>query len=155
MSNEPVVTRYEFPSADIASALRRVAVAHGVQDVYWDIWGREQRPDEDVQKAVLASVGVDISSVGSVDGSFRTWLFRERLALLPPCVVSSTAEAWLPVAFPAGTDSAASLTVSLEEGGALTAQGRLAELVVFETIDVDGAVWSPARLQQPYRFHNS
>ncbi|MFN0103929.1 MAG: 4-alpha-glucanotransferase [Bryobacteraceae bacterium] len=143
------MTRYEFPSPDIGSALRRVAAAHGVQDVYWDIWGREHRPDEDVQKSVLASIGVDVSSVVSVDGSLREWLARERLSLLPSCVVSSTAEPWLPVAFIAGADGATSLTVSLEAGGTLRAGGRMGELTVLETLEVDGVVWSRARLPLP------
>jgi len=159
MSIESAVTRYEFPSADIGSALRRVAIAHGVQDVYWDIWGREHWPDLDVQKAVLASIGIDTSSVATVDESLRGWLSRERLALLPPCVVSSSAEAWLPVAFLAGADGLLALTVTLEAGGTLAAQGRLAGLVVFETIDVDGLVWSRARLPLPeglpHGFHKA
>ena len=149
MSNQPTVTRYEFPSADLGTALRRAAHAHGVQEVYWDIWGQDHRPDPDVQKAVLTSVGVDTSSVASVDSSLREWLARERLALLPACVVSSSAEPWLPVAFPAGTDGTAALVVSLEAGGTLLAQRRLEELVVTETIDVDGVVWTRARLPLP------
>lgn len=149
MSNQPTVTRYEFPSADLGTALRRAAHAHGVQEVYWDIWGQEHRPDPDVQKAVLTSVGVDTSSVASVDSSLREWLARERLALLPACVVSSSAEPWLPVAFPAATDGTAALVVSLEAGGTLLAQRRLEELVVTETIDVDGVVWTRARLPLP------
>jgi 4-alpha-glucanotransferase len=149
MSNEPVIQRFAFPSADIDSALRQVAAAHGVQEVYWDIWGHEHRPDADVRKAVLASVGVDVSSVASVDGSMREWLSRERLALLPSCVVSSAAEAWLPVAFVAGTNGPAALTVSMEAGGKLEIQARLAELTVFEALAVDGVLWSRARLPLP------
>jgi len=149
MSNEPVVTRYEFPSADIDSALRRVAEAHGVQEVYWDIWGREHRPDVEVQKAVLASVGVDASSIASVDKSMLDWLARERLALLPSCVVSSTGEPWLPIAFPSGMAGIASLTVTLEKGGTLEAQSRLAELEIAEIVAVGDAEWSRARLPLP------
>ena len=98
MPNEPVVTQYPFPSEDLEAALRRVAATHGVQDVYWDIWGREHRPGADIQQAVLRAVGVDVTSVETVDNSLREWLRRERLALLPSCVVSADSESWLPVA---------------------------------------------------------
>jgi len=159
MSTEPVVSRYAFPSEDIGSALRRVAEAHGVQDSYWDIWGKEHRPDMDVQKAVLASVGVDTSSVASVDQAMRDWLSRERLALLPSCVVSSSAEAWLPVAFRSGADGSLALSVALEAGGVLTRRARMAELVVFESVEVDGVVWSRARMPLPdglaHGFHKA
>jgi hypothetical protein len=149
MSNEPVVTRYTFPSEDLESALRRVAATHGVQDVYWDIWGREHRPGADIQQAVLRAVGVDVTSLATVDESLREWLRRERLALLPSCVVSADSESWLPVAFAAGADGATTLTVALEDGGVLESRARLVELAVFETVEVDGAVWSRARLPLP------
>jgi len=100
MSNEPVVTRYEFPSPDLPTALRRAAAAHGVQDVYWDIWGREHQPDDDIKQSVLTSIGVDSASLESVDNSLLAWLHGERLALLPSCVVTSSNEPFLPVAFP-------------------------------------------------------
>ena len=149
MSFEPAVTRYDFPSETLGAALQRTAVAHGVQDVYWDIWGREHRPALSVQKAILASIGVDVSSVDAVDASLREWLSRERVALLPSCVVSSVAEAWLPVAFLAGAGGGTHVTVRLEGGGVLERWGRLAELPVFETLEVEGAVWQRARLRLP------
>lgn len=149
MSNQPAVVRYEFPSPDLGSALRRVAEAHGVQSVYWDIWGREHRPGDDVQRAVLASVGVDVESVETVDRSLREWLGRERLALLPSCVVSSTAEAWLPVTVAAGVTGAATVLVTLEGGGELAAEARLEELELLGAVEVDGLVWHRTRLPLP------
>jgi len=149
MSDEPVVTRYAFPSENIGTALRRVADAYGVQEVYWDIWGREHRPSEDVQAAVLRSMGVDVSSVESLDASLRGWLAAEKLALLPVCAVTSTAEPWVAVAFAAGADGVPELAVSMEGGGTLRSSARLAELAVIETIDVDGTVWTRARMPLP------
>jgi 4-alpha-glucanotransferase len=149
MAIKPVVTRYEFPSADIEGALRRVAAAHGVQEAYWDIWGREHRPGPEVQRAVLASMGVDAGTVASVDGAMREWLRRERLALLPSCVVSSTGSAWLPVAIGTGVDGMATVTVALEGGGTLRAEGRLGELETIENVVVDGVEWRRAQLPLP------
>ncbi len=149
MSLEEAVTLYPFPSADYGSALRRVAAAHGVQEVYWDIWGREHRPDEDVQKAILTAIGVDVASTGTLDAALREWLAAEKLCLLPPCVVSSVKDAWLPVAFPAGAAGPISLTIQLEDDGAAGREESLADLPVIETIELDGARWTRARLPLP------
>lgn len=156
MTNEPVVTRYTFPSEDLGSALQRVSAAYGVQDVFWDIWGREHHPSEDVQQAVLQSIGVDTTSLASIDDGFHRWLFTERLTLLPSCVVSSSKDAWLPVAFPEATTGLASLTITTESGATLSAQADLATLEPIETIVVNDARWTraqfplPAELQHGY-----
>ncbi len=150
MSNEPAVTRYTFPSESYAEALRRATGVHGVQDVYWDIWGREHRPDLDVQKAVLTAIGVDVSTLESVDASLREWLASERLALLPACVVSSTRDAFVPIAFRAGADGTAALTVLLEAGGMAASEARLSELRVIESLEVDGENWTRAEMPLPY-----
>lgn len=150
MSNEPVATRYDFPSNDIGHALERVAAAHGVQEVYWDIWGQEHRPGSEVERAVLSSIGVDTSSVESVDEALRDWLRTERLALLPSCVVSSTKDAWAPVAFREDFAGAvATLRFTLEGGGAMECSARLADLAVVETVEFDGTRWFRARMALP------
>jgi 4-alpha-glucanotransferase len=159
MSTQPVVTRYEFPSKDIETALRRVAVALGVQDVYWDIWGREHRPGGEVQRAVLTSMGVDAGTVEAIDGWFRGWLARERLALVPKCVVSSTESAWLPLGIAAGADGPATVTVVLEGGGRMEASALVGELETIETVVVDGVEGRRLRLPLPaglpYGYHRA
>ncbi len=149
MSNEPVVTRYEFPSPDLPTALRRAAAAHGVQDVYWDIWGREHQPDDDIKQSVLTSIGVDSTSLESVDNSLLAWLQRERLALLPSCVVSSSNEPFLPVAFPEGATGLAALTITTEAGDTLNTTAHLPNLNPIETIEINDARWTRAALPLP------
>jgi 4-alpha-glucanotransferase len=149
MSNEPVVTRYEFPSPDLPTALRRAAAAHGVQDVYWDIWGREHQPDDDIKQAVLTSIGVDSASLESVDNSLLAWLQRERIALLPSCVVTSSNEPFLPVAFPDGATGSAILTVTTEDGDTLTITANLPALNPIESIEINDSRWTRAALPLP------
>ena len=149
MSNEPVVTRYEFPSPDLPTALRRAAAAHGVQDVYWDIWGREHQPDDDIKQAVLTSIGVDSASLESVDNSLLAWLQRERIALLPSCVVTSSNEPFLPVAFPDGATGSAILTVTTEDGDTLTITANLPDLNPIESIEINDSRWTRAALPLP------
>lgn len=149
MPNEPVVTRYQFPSADTASALQRLAAAHGIQDVYWDIWGREHRPGEEVQRAVLASLGIDASTTETLDAAMRQWLHAERLALLPPCAVTSTAEPWIPAAIAGSPSGAYRLTVTLEDGTFLAREGQLDAVAVLETISEGDADWTRIALPLP------
>jgi 4-alpha-glucanotransferase len=149
MSNGPVVTRYEFPSPDLPTALRRAAAAHGVQDVYWDIWGREHQPDDDIKQAVLTSIGVDSASLESVDNSLLAWLQRERIALLPSCVVTSSNEPFLPVAFPDGATGSAILTVTTEDGDTLTITANLPALNPIESIEINDSRWTRAALPLP------
>lgn len=149
MPNDPAISRYTFPSEDIDSALQRVAAAHGVQEAYWDIWGQEHRPDIEVQKAALGSMGVDASSLETLDAALRDWLATEKLSLLPSCVVSSSKEAWLPVAFRSGATGRLALTVITEGGETLTQEEQVADLAIFETVEVDGDVWSRGRMPLP------
>ncbi|MBI2689779.1 MAG: 4-alpha-glucanotransferase [Acidobacteria bacterium] len=146
MANEAGVAHYVFPSENYPVALRRAAEAHGVQEVYWDIWGKEHKPDIEVQKAVLASMGVNVSSADTIDQSLRDWLRRERLALLPSCVVSSDADAWLPVTLPPGAGGSVTVTVALENGSALSAERRLAQV---KSVEFDGLTWSRGRIPLP------
>jgi 4-alpha-glucanotransferase len=149
MPIEPVLTRYDFPSPDLAAALQRVAEAHGVQEVYWDIWGNQHRPGPEIQRAILESMAVDASTVETLDAALRDWLRRERLAPLPVCVVSTESEPWAPVSLPAGAGGEATLTVELEEGGRLSVTAPVEELAEIETVVVDGAAWVRRRMRLP------
>ena len=81
MSNEPVITRYEFPSEDFGSALRRVARRTASRMSIGTSGARSTGRRWMCRKQCLESIGVDTSSIEAVDQALREWLSTERLAL--------------------------------------------------------------------------
>lgn len=149
MDDETVEARITFPSDSYELALRRVGEALGVQDVYWDIWGKEHRPEAAIQQSVLRSMGVDDSTTESLDAAYREILAHGRLAILPLCTVSSEAEPWVPVGFGRGVDWPLRLIVTDESGRTWERTARTSELELMDEVIIGGARFDRAKFPLP------
>jgi 4-alpha-glucanotransferase len=77
------------PSTSDEEALRRAAAAHGVEREYWDIFGRKHEASDDVQRAILNSLGVPTGSREQLDMAIEESLWREWSSLAPAALVVS------------------------------------------------------------------
>lgn len=159
MSDTPPDTDYQFPSSDYESALRRMGRLVGVQDTYWDIWGRQKTAGIDVERAILETMGVSAGTLEELDESARRWLARERFALLPVCAVTAPAESWVLTAIPEGGFHTGLLEVQLEDGVAMARECALDSLHREETADFDGCHYLRLRFplpeNLPFGYHSA
>lgn len=77
------------PAGSYAEALDRAAEAWGIEREYWDIWGRHHRTSAEVECAVLRSLGVDSSSLESLNAALEDRLWRQWSRLAPPVLITA------------------------------------------------------------------
>lgn len=137
-------SQFLFPSPDWEHALMQTARCFGVQDAYWDIWGREHHPVAAVQSAILESMGVRTDTADSLDAAARQWLHSEKLAPIPASAITDDAEPWVPIAFRTSHWTTIQLQI-----GAITLTANANQLEVIESIYLDGQSWTRAKLSFP------
>ena len=69
--------------------LDEAAKAWGIEQEYWDIWGKKHRASPAVQKAILSSLGVDAGSSKSIEQALDERLWQVWSRPLPPTLVIS------------------------------------------------------------------
>ncbi|MCS7025561.1 MAG: 4-alpha-glucanotransferase [Bryobacteraceae bacterium] len=82
----------QSPSLDVENAspinpLEQLCQAHGIVAEFWDIWGNRHTPSKDVQRAILTSLGWDVSTPEGERESFRAYLRNFWNATIPHTVV--------------------------------------------------------------------
>lgn len=83
----PLVT---FQAAEkYEDALRRASELYGIEPGYWDIWGKWHETSDEVQQAILASLGVPAGSLGELSRALEQRLWREWTETSPPVLVTS------------------------------------------------------------------
>ena len=79
-------------TAPTDEALREAATAFGVQQEFWDIFGRQHRTSADTNQAILTAVGMDCSSTETLRQSMARRREKGEVRLLPPVLVVSENE---------------------------------------------------------------
>src|ERR1700722_3520119 len=109
-------------------ALRSAAEQNGVQQQFWDIFGRPHVTSPETNRAILTAIGFDCSSEAALEASLHRREEAENSRLMPPVLVVGANE---PIKLPrraAGVD----LEVTTEQGDHWTAKayvtGNSAEL---------------------------
>ncbi|MGH9664534.1 MAG: 4-alpha-glucanotransferase, partial [Bryobacteraceae bacterium] len=77
------------PSGSYEEALARAALLWGIEREYWDVWGNRHEASTEVQRAILASLGVRPDSRESLDAAVEERLWQEWSRLLPASIVLS------------------------------------------------------------------
>src|SRR5271167_2488351 len=105
-------------SATYQEALARAATAWGIELEYWDIWGRRHEASLEVQKAILASLGVASDTIESLDAAIEQRLWEDLSRLLPPTLVLGESDPSLTVSLPAAiAGESIKIGVRSEDGG--------------------------------------
>ncbi|MFN9544463.1 MAG: hypothetical protein ACK59B_15005, partial [Alphaproteobacteria bacterium] len=108
-----------LPSQDLNHATEQAGELLGVQSAYWDIWGREHRPDPAIQRAILAAHSIPTDSAAALDDAIRRRVHTSHLAILPPSTVTTPADPFVSLCLPQPSEPAAWQLI-LEDGSPLT-----------------------------------
>lgn len=137
-----------FPSPNLDAATAQAANLLGVQSVYWDIWGQEHRPDPAIQRSILAALSLPVDSAAALDEATRRYIHTTHLSLLPPSVVTSPADPFVPLCVPSPFAPAAAngWRFLLEDG---TSFERSYEPERGETFEFEGASFARLALRLP------
>ncbi|MFN9085885.1 MAG: 4-alpha-glucanotransferase [Acidobacteriota bacterium] len=142
-----------LPSQDLNHATEQAGELLGVQSAYWDIWGREHRPDPAIQRAILAAHSIPTDSAAALDDAIRRRVHTSHLAILPPSTVTTPADPFVSLCLPQPSEPAAWQLI-LEDGSPLTG---LCPASPTETIHFDGAAYDLVPLRLPdslaYGYH--
>jgi len=80
-------------------SLREAATRFGVQQEFWDIFGRQHHTTPDTNRAILTALGLDCSTAASLENSLAAHRRSQDSHLIPPVLVVSQNE---PLELPAG-----------------------------------------------------
>lgn len=142
-----------LPSQDLDHATAQAGELLGVQSAYWDIWGREHRPDPAIQRAILAAHSLPTNSAAELDDAIRRRVHISRLAILPPATVTTPADPIVSLCLPQPSEPAA-WQLTLEDGSRLNG---LCPANPSETIYFEGAAYDlvplPLPASLPYGYH--
>ncbi|HYP05960.1 MAG TPA: 4-alpha-glucanotransferase [Bryobacteraceae bacterium] len=105
------------PANSYDEALARAARAWGVQDEYWDIFGQRHVTNAGVQRSILDSMGFRPDTVESLNDAIRRRADLEWAVLVPPTLVVSLSQGWIPVNVPQHFDGQELQVAFQWEGG--------------------------------------
>ena len=98
-------------------ALAEAAELFGVEQTFWDIFGKKHEAAEDVQKAIFRSLGIDTSSDAAFRAAIEERRKQEWTTPVSATLVVSQSQAEFPLHVPASrADDALSAVVLLEDG---------------------------------------
>ncbi len=122
------------PADSYAEALDRAAEAWGIEREFWDIWGRPHQTAPGIECAILRSLGVDSTSLESLNAALEERLWRQWSSLAPPVLIASAEPSpSLPVSLPEAS-SAGTLRLVVDCEG----QPRQERTVDLSAIPADG-----------------
>ncbi len=123
------------PSSDRRHALSRASELWGIEQTYWDIFGKQHAASDDVKAAILGSLGIDAGSAETLDCAAESRLEEEWMRPLPPSIVTGpvpSVHASLPETAAAGS---ALVRVRLEFGADLETRFELADCAVASRVE--------------------
>ncbi len=117
--------------------IQQAATLLGVEQGFWDIWGKRHEAPDDVLKAILHSLGLDTASDKSLEQALELRRTEDWTRMLPPTLVVLQEDASFLISVP---NSLAAVrvhaSIEFEEGGTREVSVSLAESPVAE----EGAV---------------
>jgi 4-alpha-glucanotransferase len=131
-------------------AIRAAAKQCGVQQEFWDIFGKLHVTTLDTNQAILTSLGFDLSSEASLTASLARRDSAQWRCLLPPVLVVSGAEPIrIPIRSPLDLHSV-DLVIELESGEGQTAVANIAGLKPEASADIDGVPFVERAFAMPF-----
>ena len=129
-------------SGSYEQALDRAARQWGIESEFWDTWGHRHATSPDIERAILAALGVSAGTRESIDRALEQHQAQDWERLLPPVFVAGES-AWskgFPVSLPAAlADAEASLNIRWEGGGMELRKLPLADLPPSGRAEICGA----------------
>jgi 4-alpha-glucanotransferase len=127
-----------------------LATLAGIETEYWDIFGNRHRTTPDVQRGILAAMGIDVSSPAAIEYACREFGEQKwRDALGPIQVLRRRGPLEVGIAVPDGADGKLQWRLFLEDGADLSGEVDIADLPVRETGTAGGKVRVRRALEFP------
>ena len=138
-------------------ALERAAAECGIDREYYDIFGHRHEVSSDVRRRLLQAVGLDVSSLESLEQE-RARMFQEKAAFaFPNTLVIGESERSVPIGLPASTVGNLCFEIQLESGGALSGTLEVSQLSVRQEMVMDDQRWRaydlPLPAETPLGYH--
>jgi 4-alpha-glucanotransferase len=106
------------------SALDRAAVLWGIEPQFWDIWGKLHVTSAETKQAILRAMGVPVDLAEQLEQAIEARLQRERMRLVPPCLVLS--ENQRPRQFPIHAEATQQVNIEIRhEDGSIESYGGI------------------------------
>ncbi len=107
----------QLDSRASTDVLKEAARSLGVEQVFWDIWGKRHEAPDDVLKSILGSLGVYTTSDKSLQQALALRSADEWTRLLPPTLVVLQEDASFSISVPlAVADTRLKASIELEDG---------------------------------------
>jgi 4-alpha-glucanotransferase len=136
-------------SNNLEEAFHKAAIEWGVEREYWDIFGNHHVASADIERRVLASFGVDVSSAETVDQARKQRFQSKAATLLAPTSVVSETDRAIELALLSYANSQLRLELTLEEGGSLSSDTHVGVLKPLRDLELDGQWWTVYHLPLP------
>ena len=132
-----------MPSESFEQLLDRAAALCGVEDGFWDIWGRRHDTGAAAKQAILRAKGFAADDAPALERSLAEMKRREWLRLLPPVIVQNeSVSVALPLNLPTESlGQRARITIRLENGAPSTYELNPLDLPQIACIEMDGQTW--------------
>jgi 4-alpha-glucanotransferase len=131
-------------------ALRRASELWGIQQDYWDIFGKQHFCPPDVQHAILRSLGVPVETQETLSAAISDRLWHEWACLVPATYVGALSQGWIPVQVPSDQEGASAEAVfEWEDGTTTRVEAELSQLSTDRHATVRGTSFIRKRLPLP------
>jgi 4-alpha-glucanotransferase len=122
----------------------------GIEPEYWDTWGNRHVTAPEIEKAILAALGVSSETGEDLDRARERLLLEQWDRLLPPVHVAGESAPGFPLCAPESlAEAAATLEIRWEDGAAERRELRLAELAAEERAEFGGIAYVRKRVPLP------
>jgi 4-alpha-glucanotransferase len=140
-----------MPSESFEQLLDRAASLCGVEDGFWDIWGRKHITTLEAKQAIVEAKGLAARDAASLERSLADYARREWRRLLPPVIVQGESDGVdLTLNLPSDSlGQQARITVRPENGPAADYQLNPWELPQCANIEMDGQTWVRKQARLP------
>src|SRR5690242_16436300 len=106
-------------SNTLDEALHKAASEWGIEREYWDIFGTHHVASADIERRVLASLGVDVSSTERIDAARKQRFQNKAASVLAPTSVVGNTDRAIEISLLSHGNAQLYLEISLEQGGNL------------------------------------
>jgi len=148
---QPDGTAQDQPGLPDQREIEEAARAWGIETDYWDIWGKQHHASQELETAILKSMGVDLSSKASLHQAIERRQQRQwRSPLAPTIFLTAGVPHEVPVSLPAvHADSGSTLRIRLEDGRPIELEIALGEISACDVVELDGQPLVSKRVRLP------
>jgi 4-alpha-glucanotransferase len=129
--------------------LDRLAALHGIEPGYSDIWGQSHVTGAATRQALLAAMGVPVSTATEVSGSLDQAEAAAWREVLPPVIVMRAATPWTMLILPGSEHGRLAWTVRAGDGTTERGEVAPAALEVIGKATIEGISYQRYRLPLP------